>query len=123
MGCSSCRILYFLVEDIDECKVNTCAGGCENYKGSYKCHCSRGLNLAADGRSCSDVNECVKGAGCQYGCINTYGSFECSCPAGHRSKGARVCYGRLITLYHVMQFKHQSRKNEHNFFKENLLYM
>eukprot|EP00111_Clytia_hemisphaerica_P015651 TCONS_00046199-protein len=78
--------------DIDECALKRCEGGCENSEGSYRCHCKKGYTLAADKRSCNNVNECSTGAGCQYGCKDIRGSFECLCPAGHRSKGARVCY-------------------------------
>ena len=49
MLCSSCTYV-----DVNECSRD--AGGCDdtcvNTEGSYHCHCSAGLLLAADGHSC-----------------------------------------------------------------------
>ncbi|NWU94351.1 TRBM protein, partial [Upupa epops] len=39
--------------DIDECAMNYCQQYCNNYPGSYKCHCSAGFQLI-------DQTECIK---------------------------------------------------------------
>ncbi|TSK22509.1 Nephronectin [Bagarius yarrelli] len=55
-------------------------------KGEVRCQCpSPGLQLAPDGRTCVDVDECVTGHGvCPRfrKCINTFGSYICKCHDG-----------------------------------------
>ena len=41
---------------------------CVNTGGSYTCECNPGYSIGADGKTCSDVNECETGAAkCQQG--------------------------------------------------------
>ncbi|XP_034480924.1 uncharacterized protein LOC117786685 [Drosophila innubila] len=73
--------------DIDECQVNNggCSHLCENTKGSFKCNCPQGYQLATNTHDCEDVNECaVDNGGCQESCINEPGSFKCQCGEGKR---------------------------------------
>nr|XP_061792192.1 nephronectin a [Nerophis lumbriciformis] len=68
------------------CGMANCQYGCEVLKGEVRCQCpSPGLQLASDGRTCVDVDECASGiAVCPRfrKCINTFGSYICKCHDG-----------------------------------------
>ncbi|XP_029352105.1 nephronectin a isoform X2 [Echeneis naucrates] len=68
------------------CGMANCQYGCEVLKGEVRCQCpSPGLQLAPDGRTCVDVDECAAGtAVCPTfrKCINTFGSYICKCFEG-----------------------------------------
>ena len=109
-------------DDVDECSntaySSTCEQVCVNTPGSYQCGCRQGYRLAADGKSCLDVDECelmksekylslpasemntvvdvAKIKACKRACFNTVGSFECKCPSGFRSYQER-CYGMFTS--------------------------
>ncbi|XP_066022017.1 uncharacterized protein [Pocillopora verrucosa] len=60
-----------------------CEQNCHNTLGSYTCSCVSGYQLAADGKSCLDVDECsISNGGCSHHCYNIPGSFYCGCPEG-----------------------------------------
>lgn len=52
-----------------------------------------GYDLAADGRSCNDINECQSSnGGCSQVCVNQPGSYQCSCNSGYTLDGnGRTC--------------------------------
>uniref|UniRef100_A0A8C9DIJ1 Nephronectin n=1 Tax=Prolemur simus TaxID=1328070 RepID=A0A8C9DIJ1_PROSS len=68
------------------CSMANCQYGCDIVKGQVRCHCpSPGLQLAPDGRTCLDVDECATGrASCPRSrqCVNTFGSYICKCQTG-----------------------------------------
>uniref|UniRef100_A0AAZ3PZ82 Nephronectin a n=1 Tax=Oncorhynchus tshawytscha TaxID=74940 RepID=A0AAZ3PZ82_ONCTS len=68
------------------CGMANCQYGCEVLKGEVRCQCpSPGLQLAPDGRTCVDVDECATGmATCPRfrKCVNTFGSYICKCHEG-----------------------------------------
>ncbi|KAG8519433.1 Nephronectin [Galemys pyrenaicus] len=68
------------------CSMANCQYGCDVIKGQVRCQCpSPGLQLAPDGRTCVDVDECASGrASCprHRQCLNTFGSYICKCHAG-----------------------------------------
>uniref|UniRef100_A0A3Q1I796 EGF-like domain-containing protein n=2 Tax=Anabas testudineus TaxID=64144 RepID=A0A3Q1I796_ANATE len=79
--------------DIDECRLfplgqpgRLCVHQCVNTPGSFHCFCPVGYDLARDGRSCTDVNECENQRNnCTVNqiCVNTNGGFQCvtvECP-------------------------------------------
>lgn len=57
--------------------------------GSYQCACPSGYRLAADGRSCQDIDECATGNVCTGQneiCTNIRGTYRCTlkdCPSGY----------------------------------------
>ncbi|XP_015763752.1 PREDICTED: uncharacterized protein LOC107342772 isoform X3 [Acropora digitifera] len=60
-----------------------CEQVCQNTAGSYICSCVSGYQLASDGKSCSDINECsVNNGGCSHHCYNIPGAHYCGCPEG-----------------------------------------
>ncbi|KAJ1217511.1 hypothetical protein NDU88_005105 [Pleurodeles waltl] len=69
------------------CSMANCQYGCDVFKGEVRCRCpSPGLQLAPDGRTCLDVDECATGAVvCPRfrKCINTFGSYICKCHKGY----------------------------------------
>ncbi|XP_061839880.1 nephronectin a isoform X6 [Nerophis lumbriciformis] len=82
---------YMLMPDgtcgnLRSCGMANCQYGCEVLKGEVRCQCpSPGLQLAPDGRTCVDVDECATGLAvcprCRK-CINTFGSYICKCHDG-----------------------------------------
>ncbi|KAF7252313.1 Nephronectin [Varanus komodoensis] len=68
------------------CSMANCQYGCDVVKGEVRCRCpSPGLQLASDGRTCVDVDECATGRViCPRfrKCVNTFGSYICKCYKG-----------------------------------------
>lgn len=102
-GCSACNIepgfacdnaqLPSSCDDVDECKVpsHDCASHayCTNTVGSFSCACQPGYG--GNGKTCTNVNECVFGGGnnCSRDadCTDTEGSFTCMCKPGFSGNG------------------------------------
>lgn len=61
-----------------DCKKDYCEQGCIHLPTGPKCLCVEGFELDAEGRTCSDINECLENP-CTQRCENSHGSFECSC--------------------------------------------
>ncbi|CAG2197543.1 unnamed protein product [Mytilus edulis] len=89
----------YCIVDIDECTTTSkCAHLCANTVGSYQCSCRTGYQLALDGVSCSDVNECLLiNGGCDDICVNTPGSYHCQCQNGPPLNADGRCPERNIT--------------------------
>ena len=58
---------------------NPCSGRCVRTPHGPKCACYPGYQLAGDGRSCQDIDECILNDPCDQFCNNTEGSYVCSC--------------------------------------------
>lgn len=76
--------------DNNECSLRNghgpCQDQCHNTEGSYRCSCDgmAGTQLAADGHSCEDIDECrLDNGGCSHSCLNTLGTAFCACPEGY----------------------------------------
>nr|XP_028583523.1 epidermal growth factor-like protein 6 isoform X2 [Podarcis muralis] len=72
------------------CAMVNCQYGCEEVKDDVRCLCpSNGLQLASNGKTCIDINECSSGkAVCSFNrrCVNTFGSYYCKCQIGYELK-------------------------------------
>ncbi|KAM6446900.1 epidermal growth factor-like protein 6 [Liasis olivaceus] len=72
------------------CTMANCQYGCEEVKDDVQCLCpSSGLQLAPNGKTCIDIDECATGrAVCSFNrrCVNTFGSFYCKCQIGYELK-------------------------------------
>ncbi|KRX53424.1 Fibulin-1 [Trichinella sp. T9] len=85
---SSTTVGLDLSEQCDEEEEKFCEQQCRRVPGqkSISCSCRAGYMLNADGRTCSDVNECEENPPpCDVVsqiCENTIGSFRCSCMNG-----------------------------------------
>ncbi|XP_063404445.1 signal peptide, CUB and EGF-like domain-containing protein 2 [Mytilus trossulus] len=91
--------------DIDECTTTSkCAHLCANTVGSYQCSCRTGYELALDGVSFSDVNECLLiNGGCDEICVNTPGSYHCQCQNGPPLNADGRCPERNSTYVGLQQ--------------------
>ncbi|KAG7274647.1 hypothetical protein CRUP_004571 [Coryphaenoides rupestris] len=65
------------------------------------CNCVEGFELAADGTTCMDVDECgYTEFLCQHRCVNTPGSFSCVCPPGYYVfEDERSCEANPVGLF------------------------
>ena len=72
-----------------------CQQAMPEYKRFILCTCNEGYELASDGCSCDDVNECLDlNGGCEFGCLNNIGSYQC-----HMSLWSRIRSTKLtVTL-------------------------
>ncbi|KYM87211.1 Fibrillin-2 [Atta colombica] len=72
--------------DVNECaeiESHRCQHECVNEPGGYHCVCRPGYELAEDGATCKDVNECdVLSQPCSHICRNTDGAYVCECFSG-----------------------------------------
>lgn len=74
----------------DPCLDLRCQHLCYKIGDSHACTCDHGFQLAGDGRSCVDFNDCSDERQCpgeHFACVNTVGGFQCVCEAGYRSSG------------------------------------
>ncbi|XP_061602513.1 thrombomodulin-like [Cololabis saira] len=73
----------------DPCLLLRCQQVCYKDGDAHACACEHGYQLAEDGRSCVDFNDCADPRQCpgeNFRCVNTPGGFQCVCQAGYRLK-------------------------------------
>ncbi|CAH1245691.1 TLL1 [Branchiostoma lanceolatum] len=100
--------------DIDECMSDNggCQEACLNLDGGYACGCSYGYEIAPDGTSCVDVDECLtsdNNGGCSHLCVNTQGGYHCDCPQGFTlAHNKSTCYdNNECAEVHLIQCEHR----------------
>ncbi|KAM3861520.1 thrombomodulin-like [Diretmus argenteus] len=74
----------------DPCLPLRCQHTCHQKGDSYACMCDPGFELAQDGRTCRDFNDCTDERQCprdHFKCVNTLGGFQCVCQDGYRLTG------------------------------------
>ncbi|CAI9725059.1 von Willebrand factor type A, EGF and pentraxin domain-containing 1-like [Octopus vulgaris] len=73
----------------DFCSKGVCSQKCkDNIGDTYVCSCRNGYKLAADNKTCEDIDECAMPSKCSgFGeyCFNVPGSFQCKCKTGYVS--------------------------------------
>ncbi|XP_073897587.1 nephronectin isoform X4 [Castor canadensis] len=78
------------------CSMANCQYGCDIVKGQVRCQCpSPGLQLAPDGRTCVDIDECSLGqhhCSSFAQCFNIHGSYRCKCKDGYEGDGWSCVY-------------------------------
>ncbi|XP_029650386.1 fibulin-1 isoform X1 [Octopus sinensis] len=87
---------------------NPCEQLCFATHNSVRCSCHKGYEINPDGKTCTDINECLTERPCAQGtlCINTPGSFSCSVSTGcpERSNfdaGSNSCTCPPNTIHNV----------------------
>uniref|UniRef100_A0A3B3VP20 Thrombomodulin-like n=1 Tax=Poecilia latipinna TaxID=48699 RepID=A0A3B3VP20_9TELE len=74
----------------DPCAALHCQQTCYEAGGRHQCGCDHGLQLAADGRTCVDFDECADERQCpeeNFKCVNTPRGYTCVCESGYRLVG------------------------------------
>ncbi|XP_007567806.1 thrombomodulin-like [Poecilia formosa] len=74
----------------DPCAALHCQQACYEAGGRHQCGCDHGLQLAADGRTCVDFDECADERQCpeeNFKCVNTPRGYTCVCESGYRLVG------------------------------------
>ncbi len=93
-------ISFFLSSFLPVAETSCIELSCEHicqpfHNGRSECHCRQGYELAANGRSCLDVNECDSSpCPSQSNCLNTVGSFTCTCIVGTEEADDGSCVGK-----------------------------
>ncbi|KAM6915102.1 thrombomodulin-like [Xenentodon cancila] len=76
----------------DPCLALGCQHDCYKNGDAYVCTCDNGFQLAEDGKSCVDFNDCADNRQCpgdRFTCVNTPGSFQCVCKVGYKMSGGQ----------------------------------
>ncbi|XP_033870304.3 low-density lipoprotein receptor-related protein 1B-like isoform X1 [Acipenser ruthenus] len=70
-------------ELLPKCHRLGCQYACVMTRNGTFCYCGDGFEVAEDGHSCTDYDECAVYGTCSQTCMNTYGSYGCSCTEGY----------------------------------------
>ncbi|XP_077596958.1 endosialin [Stigmatopora nigra] len=74
----------------EACRALGCEYDCAETARGARCTCPPGYQTGRDGRSCSDVDECLQQP-CSQACVNVPGTFHCACHAGYRQDEDGEC--------------------------------
>ncbi|XP_023125210.2 low-density lipoprotein receptor-related protein 1 isoform X1 [Amphiprion ocellaris] len=70
-------------EQAHDCASHGCQVHCAVTHDGPRCYCRHGYEVAADGKTCKDFNECSVYGTCSQTCTNTDGSYICGCVEGY----------------------------------------
>uniref|UniRef100_T1JA13 EGF-like domain-containing protein n=1 Tax=Strigamia maritima TaxID=126957 RepID=T1JA13_STRMM len=74
----------------DKCNFLNCSQSCIETPLKASCYCENGYTLAADNRTCLDIDECATDEHlCSQLCTNTPGSYNCSCDGSYETNGTK----------------------------------
>lgn len=65
------------------CFFNDCEDSCQNTPYGRSCYCHNGLQLAVDGRTCTDKKPCSQWGVCSQKCFQLKHSHKCTCEKGY----------------------------------------
>ncbi|XP_035377067.1 low-density lipoprotein receptor-related protein 1 isoform X2 [Electrophorus electricus] len=74
---------HHCLEFIHNCSSMGCQYNCSVTPFGPKCYCTTGYEVAEDGKTCRDFNECAVYGMCSQTCTNMEGSYTCSCVEGY----------------------------------------
>ncbi|KAM4713533.1 thrombomodulin-like [Anableps anableps] len=84
----------------DPCAALQCDQTCIELGGRFQCGCDHGLQLAADGRTCRDFDECADKRQCpeeNFTCMNTPLGYTCVCETGYKlTRGACLDWNECV---------------------------
>ncbi|XP_062845365.1 low-density lipoprotein receptor-related protein 1B-like [Trichomycterus rosablanca] len=69
-------------ELVQSCEELKCEFGCVMLRTKALCYCAQGMELAENGRTCRDQDECAVYGVCSQTCMNTPISYKCGCVDG-----------------------------------------
>ncbi|KAK9497166.1 hypothetical protein O3M35_004534 [Rhynocoris fuscipes] len=122
---SSCVLWSKLCDGKDDCKDGSDEGGlcgrscetagchdkCMETPLGHRCSCSQGFQLAGDGRTCLDINECLFHFSCSQYCHNSAGSYRCSCHPAYLLRSDRIrCKAKGPTMEYLYATKNEIRR-------------
>ncbi|XP_066473947.1 prolow-density lipoprotein receptor-related protein 1 [Tiliqua scincoides] len=70
-------------ELLTNCSAMGCQHHCVPTLNGPACYCNNSFQLADDGKSCKDFDECNVYGTCSQTCTNNHGSYTCSCVEGY----------------------------------------
>ncbi|KAL8164057.1 UNVERIFIED_CONTAM: Exosome complex protein [Gekko kuhli] len=70
-------------EFLTNCSTMGCQHHCVPTLNGPACYCNSSFQLAEDGKSCKDFDECTIYGTCSQTCTNHHGSYICSCVEGY----------------------------------------
>ncbi|CAJ0919739.1 unnamed protein product [Ranitomeya imitator] len=70
-------------EFAENCTISGCQHHCARTVNGPACYCNASFQLAEDGKTCKDFDECTLYGTCSQTCQNTEGSYTCGCVEGY----------------------------------------
>lgn len=104
LSCILCLILYLNL-DINECLTYNggCNHICTNKPATFQCSCRSGFYLLSDGKTCNDIDECIRDKPCDHLngiCTSVPGNYYCSCKMGFQILwDKKTCGGNCLFHY------------------------
>ena len=98
-------------------EVHQCGQLCIAMPIKYKCACNPGYRFMADGKACTDVDECADTPGvCSQYCVNSPGSYYCKCNETYTTNVRRMntlARGKTLMYHTLVDFHQQVLRPKH----------